>query len=191
MVGGLVGGALGSHKFGFIGMVVGAVLGYALLFYAVWVLSSSGAGLMRNVYHPSGDSTPRRREYSDGQALVLQGLFQEAIDCYQGYVAEYPADPEPCASIARIYRDHLGQYGEAVDWFRRARLAADTTPGQEVLFTREIIEIYQSKLGEPRRAIPELARLADRFAGTREGELAKEELKKLRQQFRDAPEADR
>lgn len=59
--------------------------------------------------------------FSDAQALVLRGLFQEAIDCYQGCAAEYPEDPEPCIRIARIYRDHLGSYEEAVTWVRRAR----------------------------------------------------------------------
>ncbi|GBD32070.1 hypothetical protein HRbin33_01032 [bacterium HR33] len=188
-VGGVMGAWVGSFKFGPIGFMIGGVLGSALVYYGTLALSEGAGALMGKIYHPSGKSTPRRPEYSDAQALVLRGLFQEAIDCYQGYAAEYSSDPEPCAAIARIYRDHLGQYQEAVSWFRRARLAQDVTAAQEILFTREIIETYISKLGEPRRAIPELARLADRFAGTREGELAKQELKRLREQLRNAPEA--
>ncbi len=171
----------GGYKWGLLGALIGAVLGYAAVYFVVHALSEGGGAAMGKIYHPSGSSTPYRRQYSEPQALALRGLFQEAIDCYETYVAEFPDDPEPCIGIARIYRDHLKRYDDAVRWFRRARQASGMDAGREVLVTREIIELYQGKLNEPRRAIPELARLAERFAGTREGELARAELQRLRE----------
>lgn len=181
IAGGVIGALGGGYAAGPIGLLVGAVVGYAFVYFSVgWMVERSGAAMGR-IYHPSGDSTPHRREYSEPKSLVLRGLFQQAIDSYQTYVAEFPDDPEPCIDIARIYRDHLQRYEDAVQWFRRARQIKGIDPGREILVTREIIELYQGKLNDPRRAVPELARLADRFAGTREGDLARAELARLRQ----------
>lgn len=185
--GGFIGLLGGGFKFGPLGALVGAILGYAAVYFAIQGLSGGAAQAVGQIYHPSGASTPYRRQYSEPQSLALRGLFQEAIDCYQSYVAEFPEDPEPCIGIARIYRDHLKRYEDAVQWFRRARQAAGIQTGQELLVTREIIELYQGKLDQPRRAIPELARLAERFAGTREGDLARAELEQLRREASDLP----
>lgn len=179
----------GGYKFGLLGALIGAVLGYAAVYFVVQRLSEGGGAAMGHIYNPSGKSTPYARQYSEPQSLALRGLFQEAIDCYETYVAEFPDDPEPCIGIARIYRDHLKRYEDAVRWFRRARQAQGMNPGREVLVTREIIEVYQGKLNEPRRAIPELARLAERFAGTRDGDLARAELQQLRQHEGESPPA--
>lgn len=185
LAGAVIGGAGGAYKWGGPGFLLGAILGYAFVYFTVTGLTEGSGALMGKIYHPSGDSTPHRREYSEPQALTLRGLFQEAIDSYRTYVAEFPDDPEPCLGIARIYRDHLKQYDDAVTWLKRARQAKDIDPGREVLVTREIIELYLGKLHQPQRATPELARLADRFAGTREGDLAKSELAELRKAVRD------
>jgi tetratricopeptide (TPR) repeat protein len=187
--GAVIGGLGGAFKWGLPGFVLGAALGYALVFFGVKFLVEGSGALAGKVYHPDGDSTPHKREYSEPQALMLRGLFQEAIDCYETYVAEFPEDPEPCIGIARIYRDHLKRYDDAVTWFRRARQATSTDRGREVLVTREIIEVYLKKLGQPERAIPELARLADRFAGTREADLAKVEIERIRAELRERSEA--
>lgn len=184
MAGAVIGGMGGAFKWGGLGFMLGAPLGYAFVYYTVMAVTEGSGALMGKIYHPSGDSTPHRREYSEAQALTLRGLFQEAIDCYQTYIVEFPDDPEPCLGIARIYRDHLKRYEDAVTWFRRARQATELDAGREMLVTREIIELYVRKLAQPQRAIPELARLADRFAGTQEGELAKAELEELRKEVR-------
>ena len=180
--GAVIGGLGGAFMWGLPGFLLGAALGWAFVFYMVTWASEGAGAAMQQIYHPSGRSTPHQREYSEAKALVLRGLFQEAIDCYETYVVEFPADPEPYLGIARIYRDHLKRYDDAVSWLRRVRKIPGLDPGREIFVTREIIEVYVGKLGAPERAIPELARLADRFAGTREGELAKAELERLRRE---------
>lgn len=183
--GGLIGAMAGAFAGGLVGLVLGAVLGYAAVYFFAVAVSEGGGAVMGQIHNPSGESVPHRREYSEPKALVLRGLFQEAIDSYQTYVAEFPDDPEPCIAIARIYRDHIRRYEDAVQWLRRARQVPGIDRGREIFLTREIIEVYQGKLNDPRRALPELARLADRFAGTREGDLAKSELAELRQALGD------
>ncbi len=175
-----MGAVVGVTYFGGVGLVLGILLGGGAVYGLVQLASSGAAAAVNHIYNPSGSSTPGAREYSEPQSLARRGLFQEAIDCYETYVAEFPDDPEPCIGIARIYRDHLQRYDDAVRWFRRARQAGGIDRGCEILVTREIIELYTGKLDTPRGAIPELARLADRFAGTREGELARAELARLR-----------
>ena len=187
--GGVIGGLGGAFMWGLPGFVLGAALGGASVYYGVMWASEGAGAAMQQIYHPSGHSTPHRREYSEAQALALRGLFREAIDCYETYVAEFPEDPEPCLGIARIHRDHLKRYDDAVIWLRRARQIPGLDAGREIFVTREIIEVYVGKLGAPERAIPELARLADRFAGTREGELAKLELERLRSERLQSPDA--
>jgi tetratricopeptide (TPR) repeat protein len=187
--GAIIGGLGGAFKWGLPGFLIGGALGYGFVFFTVTSLVEGSGALLGKIYHPRGESTPHKREYSEPQALVLRGLFQEAIDCYETYVAEFPDDPEPCIGLARVYRDHLQRYDDAVTWFRRARGAAGMDSGREILVTREIIEIYVKRLGQPERAIPELARLADRFAGTREGHLAKAEIERIRAELRARPEA--
>ena len=183
--GAFMGAVAGGVHWGGPGFVAGALAGGGVVYGGVQVASGAAGRGGGHIYNPSGSSTPGAREYSEPQSLVHRGLFQEAIDCYETYVAEFPDDPEPCVGIARIYRDQLKRYDEAVRWFRRARQTGGIDRGREILITREIVELYTGRLNTPRAAIPELARLAERFAGSREGELAGEELRRLRGQVQE------
>jgi hypothetical protein len=99
-------------------------------------------------------------------------------------VSEFPEDPEPYIRIARLKRDKLSQYEDAVFWFKRARNDSDISGGQELLVTQEMIEIYRDKLETPTRAIPELARIVDRFPEDQAAEWAQEELARLKELVR-------
>ena len=92
--GGVIGFAAGAFKLGLLGGLLGGALGYAAVYFMVQWLAGGTAQAMGSIYHPSGKSTPYRRQYSEPQALALRGLFQEAIDCYETYVAEFPDDPD-------------------------------------------------------------------------------------------------
>ncbi|MDH4043865.1 MAG: hypothetical protein OEW06_05335 [Gemmatimonadota bacterium] len=129
---------------------------------------------------PSGATTPHRAEYSQAQALAVQGRYQEAVEAYEVAAAESDGDPTPYLAIARIQRDHLTDYENAAAWFRRARRDARLAPGQELLVCQELIELYRGRLGAPRRAIPELARIPQIVPHTPQAESAVRELAKLR-----------
>lgn len=161
--GGVIGGAIGSWRFGPLGFVLGAPLGYAAVYFFARALVVGAASGFISFLQPSGDSTPHKREYSLPQSFAMRGRFEEAINAYEAFVLEFPEEPEPYIRIARLYRDELQRFDDALQWFKKVRTAATLAPSHEVTVTQEIVEIYTLRLKEPRRAIPELARLADRF----------------------------
>lgn len=154
---------------------VGVVGSYALMAAIV-----SGAGSVAGtIYMPSGGGAPKKREYSLAESLAVQGRHEDAISTFEMAVAEHPHDPTPYLRIARIHRDELDRLEDAARWFRRARRDARLTEGQEKLVYRELVELYR-KAGTPTRAAPELARMAERFAGSPEGEWARGELAEVK-----------
>lgn len=162
----------------------------AVLVWGIVQLATGGAGRVASMYLGlRGGTTPRPREYSHAQALVAQGRYREAVDAYEIAAAESDGDPEPYLAIARILRDHLDDGTGAAAWFRRARRDARLTPGQQLLVAEELIELYTTRLGEPGRAIPELALICRIVPGTPQAEAAARQLATLRARLpTDSPE---
>lgn len=180
-------GALLSDRFGvplFVGIAVGIVSLFSFV-YGVTVLVSGGtANMVGKVYHPSGASTPPRREYSRAEALAVQGHYEAAIDAYEVHVLEDPGDPEPYMRLARLFRDRLHRPADALQWFLKARRQALMSPGQVLFLIQEIVELYVHRLDEPRKAIPELAELCWRFPDSPATPRARRELEALRASIR-------
>jgi hypothetical protein len=164
--------------------IVGAVLGFVTIFSGVYFGSTrliGGVGeIAGSLHNPSGKSTPPKREYSRAQSLVARGLYEEAAIAYEVHCIEHPEDPEPFFRIARLLRDRLQRYDDAVSWLRRARTDAKLSSGQELVITQEIIELYMRKLGTPRKAMPELASICKNFPDTPAAEGARRELAEMR-----------
>ncbi len=183
MAGPLWGGVIGSVRGGnlllwALGFTVAIVLG--VYFIATWV-TVGGTRAAGTIYHPSGKATPYRQQYSRAQALLVQGKFGLAAEAYEIAALESEGDPEPYFQLARLYRDKLRQPEEALTWFRRARTDARLTGGQELLAMQEIIDLYTRHLGTPRKALPELIALVERFPGSPAAEAAERELAEMRE----------
>ncbi len=131
---------------------------------ASWMVSEGALG-------DKGGSTPYKRGYSEAETLTMQGSYAEAVRAYEAAIADAPEDPEPYLRIARLYRKELGKLDYAAFWFRRARRDAQMSAGQDLAASRELIELYLAS-ADRRRAIPELARIAERFADTPERDWA-------------------
>lgn len=183
--GGLIGGLMG----GFPGAVLGGLGGILLLGVggggAVTLFTERMGGTARVLYNPSGSSTPRQRDYSYAKSLAARGAYREAIQAYEEALAEEPLNPAPYLAISRILRDDLEEYQQAARWLRRTRREAELDRGQEILVARELVELYRHRVGEPRKAAPELARLAESFPDTREGEWAARELRELKESMKE------
>lgn len=178
-----VAGAMGG-AFAGIGALPGFIVGFLFVFL-VTRGTAEGAGTAAGaIYHPSGRSAPVKREYSYAESLAARGRYEEAITAYEVGVSEFPEDPEPYMRIARLKRDRLGEFEDAVFWFKRARNDSEISEGQELLVTQEMIEVYRDKLDAPTRAIPELARLIDRFPDDQAADWARDEMGKLKEQVR-------
>ena len=178
-----VGGALGSAYGGF-GPLPGFVVGFLIVYLVTKIAVESAGTAAGTIYHPSGRSTPVKHEYSYPESLAARGRYEEAVTAYEAAVSEFPEDPEPYIRIARLKRDKLAGYEDATYWFKRARKDAAISKGQELLVTQELIEIYRAKLGTPTRAIPELARILDRFPDDQSADWARGELARLKEQVR-------
>jgi len=169
---------LGFHPL--LGLVLGVGVGFGVVYYGSLFITNKAARVAQTIYNPSGESTPRRREYSQAAALVMQDRHEDAAAAYEVHVTENPDDPEPYFQLARLYLEHLDSPEEAINWYTRARDEARLTEGQALVATQEIANIYVRRLRTPRRAIPELVLLCERFPGTPAGEIARRELEEMR-----------
>ncbi len=186
VVGYLVGGAVGwavAHRLGWPilpGVVAGALL-FRVAVVGTVLLVIEGAGRIAGLIHgPRGSSTPHRPEYSRAAALAARGRLEEAEALYRAHIDLNPLDPVPCLRLARLLRDQGGRPHDAIRWFRAARDIPDIEEGVERVATREIIETWSGRLGDPAGAAPELSRLAERFPDAPEGRWARERLRELR-----------
>ena len=158
----------------------------AVSFTTVWLTESAGRAAA-TLYAPSGRSTPPKREYSQAEAMVAQGRYEEGITAFELAVAEDGRDPTPYLRVARVYRDHLGRHEDAARWFRRALREAVVPGGVAMLVRKELVELYTHGLGQPERALPELARMADELAGTEAGTWAAGRLAEIKSRMSSPP----
>lgn len=165
-------------------MWLGGVLAGVLVSIISLNVAGGGAAVMGKIHNPSGKSTPAVREYSRAQSLVKRGQYSEAVDAYEVAVVEFPEDPDPYIRIARVCRDQLRDYERSLQWFKRARVDAAIDMGRDLVVSQEIIELYRKKLETPRKALPELARIIERFPKHPQAEAAKRELERLRAELR-------
>lgn len=162
---------------------VGALAGFLFVYLLVGGISGSAGALTNRLHNPSG-TIPYQQQYSHAQSLAVRGRYREALDAYELCVVQNPGEPEPYLRIARMLRDEMKEPEEAARWFRKVRTAIELPRGQELLVFRELIEIYRNRLADPARAAPELARMAERFAGTPDGEWAAAELTEVKEMIR-------
>lgn len=186
-VGAMLGGAGGAGIAYLQGRspLVGALVGFptvAILVYGItmWVVGRAHA-MSQLIYNPSGTSTPYKPQYSYAASLAIRGRYQEAAAAYELHAIENPAEPEPYLQLARLYRDKLQQYQDALTWFRRVRTDATLGPGQELYVIQEIIDLYIEKLKTPRKAIPELTLVCQRFPATPAARAAEQQLVEMRE----------
>jgi tetratricopeptide (TPR) repeat protein len=175
-MGGMAGYAAGN-------VLAGLVLGPVFVFVVASLILAPVNRTASLLHMPSGSSTPRRKEHSQAEALAVRGDFEAAIALYEEAIRDVPEDGEAYLRIARIHRDHLESPEEALHWFRRATDEAELPHGQEMLARREMAELLIHRLREPRRAAPDLARLAEAHEGKPEGDWAREELARIKEEM--------
>jgi hypothetical protein len=160
-------------------MLVGALVLWAFMYFGTLMFAERAGRWGSAIYFSGGSRLPQRRDYSLGDSLVARAQYDDALAEYRAEAARYADDPEPCLRIARLLRDEMHRPADALPWFRQAldRTAADRSIG----LRREVVELYVHRLGTPRKALPELARIARDHAGTPHGEWADRELRAIRE----------
>jgi len=147
-------------------VVAGVVL--AAVSFVVTGISNRSARLLGDAaFGPSGSSTPYKAGFSRAETLVQQGQYDAAIEAYQAVIGATPGVPEPYLRIARIYRKELRKPDDAAYWYRKVRREAHLTMSQDLAISRELVELILAS-DNRERAIPELARIVDKFPDTPE-----------------------
>ncbi len=186
LLGGGVGGFLGLLAGVLVGHpVLGALLGVVGIGLGSSLVSEKLGGAARVVYAPGGPSTKPARDYSRAEALAVRGHFDDAIAVYQEAIYETPSDPDPYLRIARMLADKASDPEKAAVWLQRALQETELQGRWEMVLVRELAELYRLRIGEPARAAPMLARIAERHEGSPDGEWAREELAKVKRLIAD------
>lgn len=174
--------ALSGRGFSLVIVVAASAGGLVAGFVVAFVVHEGAGGLVE--WATAGTRGRSRPEYSQAETLVIRGAYAGAVRLYAAAADENPADPEPLIRGARVLRDHSAAYASAADWLRRARERKLTTE-QDITIARELIELYVGRLDQTAKALPELARLRDRYPDTRTAEWAANRMGQLRAQVWD------
>lgn len=196
--------ALGSIA----GIVIGAALGYFLFRWnlflgalvlgvpfaaGIWAVTEgivrTSGRFARELFTPSGASTPYEGELSQEETLIVRGRLDEAVEALTARAKDHPNDPRPPLRLAELYRDDLGDLVEAAGWFRRAAAVPGIGRDAERQILRELVEMCRHRLGRPELAAPALRRAADLHAGDRLGHWATSQLRDLRRPAADGEAA--
>lgn len=118
-------------------------------------------------------------QYSLADALAVRGLTDAALAELESAAEEASHDPEPLLRGAQLLRD-AGRYDDAVAWLRRARARVPAGGPRDAMITRQVVEVIRQHTDRPAAAAPELARMADRYRGTPDGDWAQRELREVK-----------
>lgn len=153
-------------------------VGGALLLW--WILGRASSTL-GNTLLAAGDISPAP-SFSREESLISQGRYTEAAGELRDRIAAGPTMMEARLLLADVYRRHLGDAAAARQVLLDARRV---DPGRQYDWqvTSALLELYRhGGVADRGRLMTELARCAERYAGTRQGDAAREELRKLKRE---------
>jgi tetratricopeptide (TPR) repeat protein len=128
----------------------------------------------------SGASTPYTEQYSYQQALVMQGKVDEALESFEGVIAENPDAIDARISAAELYAREKGDNARAAELFREVQRIETLSPGEDIYVSNRLVDLLNGPLREPGRALVELRRLIDRHPSTAAADHARVALAELK-----------
>ena len=158
---------------------------YLLLLPATWGVillvdagtTRSAAGVITALH--AAHTAPRPQGFSRQESLVAQGRHEEAAVAYRLHLLGAPHDIAAMVALGRLLAGPLGDAPGAEEAYLSARRLESGT-GWERVIANDLIDLY-ARTGEDGRMRVELARFADRYRGTREGDAAAERLRAMRE----------
>jgi len=162
--------------------VLGIVLLGPLIGFPIGVLVGFGSGaaserIVRTLTSAGG--LPPAPDFSYQDSQVIRGNPEVAREAYEAHLKAQPADLNARLALARLWRDHLGDPLKAEQLYLEAR-RLQPSPDQEFAIANALIDLYRAS-GQPGREMAELARFAERFAGTEAGAKARAALQRLKE----------
>jgi len=138
-----------------------AIAGLAVL------LTKPGVGLAEIYVAPTGASTPYEEQFSQEDALVMQGRVPDALASFEQRIADEPTNIAVRLRAAELYATLGKNPSRAAELFREAQRIPELTAGQDVYVGNRLADLYVGPLGLPNRALVELRRLLDRYPDSR------------------------
>jgi tetratricopeptide (TPR) repeat protein len=160
-----------------VGLPVVALVTYLLMGVFTNAAASTASA---SVYGARQGATPPVPQYSLAESLKMRGDYAAARGEFEQLFRAHPTDAEPAARLARLWRDDMNDAAEAAIWFRRALQVPGLPAGQALLLLRELVEVHVHRLGNPRPAFADLARVARTMPDTPAGSWAARELARLK-----------
>lgn len=155
-----------------LGIPVGLLAGLG-----VWYLSHASSTSLVQVITGAGNLRPTEG-FSYQEALVARGKLEEARLAYLDHLRQNPGDVNARLALARLFNDHLKSPEQAEREYLDAR-GQQPSAEQEFVIGNGLIDLYRAQ-GQRGKEMAELARFAERFAGTDAGERARQALRNLK-----------
>jgi tetratricopeptide (TPR) repeat protein len=149
----------------------------ATITLAVWTASGVvGRALVQ--YMTAAGNLPPAPSFSLQESLIARGKFSEAVREFEQHLEAKPNDLHARLALAGLWRDQLH------DPVMAERLLLDTRrldPPAPIEFAigNALIDLYRAG-GQPGREMAELARFAEKFAGSEAGARARAALLRLK-----------
>ncbi len=162
---------------------VGGGVGWSVQRFARAVATGAGRGIAAFLY-PSGDSAPYEMTFSAHDALEARDDSVGAMAAYEATIAQRPTNVRAKRQAAELHA-RVGHPIRAAELLADIRRLPGVRPADELYATQRLIDLYLGPLGDAGRAMVELRRVADRFAGTPEAAGARRAIERLKAEARD------
>jgi hypothetical protein len=153
---------------------IGAI---ALIVYVLTRGIDAGARSWVGMVSAAGNIAPAA-SFSAQESMIIRGNFPEAEASFLAHLVEHPDDHEARLALADLYRRHLANPAAAERLYLEVR-QNQPTGRQEAIASNQLLDLYRG-MGQRGRLMTELARYAQRYAGTRAGAEAKKTLAQMK-----------
>ena len=161
-------------------------IGFGLLSWAINYAVIQGSGSVAGTVHmPSGDTTAYVPTFSHIEALEIRGDLEGAATAWADACATHAGNALVHVKAADFHLRLRQDAATALALYRTVR-DMPTAGREHVRYAQaKIVDLYLGPLEDEGRALVELRRLIDGFPGTREAEMAREALAKLKESRRE------
>ena len=176
---------LGLRGLPYIAFVFGVPIAVGLIVRTMmWKVMAGSETVVRTMLE-GGSSTPYTEQYSYQQTLVMQGRTAEALESFEAIMAEPNSGVAVRIRAAELYVREAKNHARAAELMQEVIRHPACTSGEEIYAANRLADLLGNHLGQPGKALVQLRRLADRYAGTPAGERAREAIRALKALPRD------
>lgn len=154
----------------------GAALGGLVGLGMFRLVGTASRGVVQALFSSGG--LPPAPSFSLQEAMIAQGRHRDAAASFREHLAATPGDDDARLALAALLAGPLADHAAAEPLFRAVR-DGKPTERQEVTARQGLIDLYAAT-GQAGRQMAELARFADRYAGTAAARAAREAIRALK-----------